>query len=901
MKFKTKKLICLGLTATLILPMAAACAPEDSNNPDNKKTYDNETQVLRMNSGDFDGVFNPFFASSLYDSNIVGQTQISMIGSDEEGLNVTYGPDEPVVTLDYNETMYTAGGEVTETGDQNGTTVYQYVIKNGIKFSDGVELTAHDVLFNMYVYLDRNYTGSSTMYSTKIQGLDEYLSQDPYATESSTATLNNNFNQAAQLRTNAISVYVDTTSSSSAWQNRISTYNTFVRTYLEQYDTEHSTNIAEGFVEYTEDDILADIQTIKAEFRKELESDYNAIDMSTYKEDYSFDSDKIWQGFFYETGVITRKSHVTGGVTIYDKEMVDGKEKFVIDWEAADIDPNSDFTKEEAIEFAYNKWCSVNSDIATILSSWETGGTMLTTFAGDASEQYFKLIANDPNATSVPSISGIKILDASQFKGDTKYESGEYEMLQVTIDGVDPKAKWNFAFTVAPMHYYTTPELYAAAMADEDYSENFGVEMSSNTFMNYIKSRNGLPVGAGVYQASTINDATLTWETNADGTPTQATQNQLQTIENGFVANNVAYFVRNDNFVTTGGNQNEVYNAKIKHMQIKVVATTNVMTSLQGGELDIADPTASIDNNNAVSSTSFLSKISVRSAGYGYIGFNAKFIPDINIRRALMSVMDPGLVQAYYPNGLSEPVYRCFTLESWVYDAFPDDGVEEWKPQAYEDIAFDESFATARYWLQKAGCKYDSGSSTWSDKSGKPLEFTFTIAGDTTDHPAQSTFLKAKEILEKNGIKATVVADARALYKLASGGLAIWAAAWSSSVDPDMYQVYHSDSRATSVLNWGYDYLFKQNNASNEEKGIIEDLDALIEDGRETTVMAERAEIYRDASDLVMELAVELPLYQRSDMYVYNNTTIDASSLNQSPTSYMSPISEIWKVSFITA
>lgn len=212
---------------------------------------------------------------------------------------------------------------------------------------------------------------------------------------------------------------------------------------------------------------------------------------------------------------------------------------------------------------------------------------------------------------------------------------------------------------------------------------------------------------------------------------------------------------------------------------------------------------------------------------------------------------------------------------------------------------YDASFTLGKQFLQAAGCKNSDGK--WYDEKGNPLEFTFTIAGETTDHPANDTFLNAIEILEKNGISATLVADSRALYKLASGGIAIWAAAWSSSIDPDMYQVYHRDSRATSVLNWGYDYLFTQGNATAEENNIVNALSDLIDEGRETIVESERAIIYREASDYAMDLAVELPLYQRSDMYVYNHNVIDASSLYQKPSPYMSPLAEIWKVSFVTA
>ena len=238
-----------------------------------------------------------------------------------------------------------------------------------------------------------------------------------------------------------------------------------------------------------------------------------------------------------------------------------------------------------------------------------------------------------------------------------------------------------------------------------------------------------------------------------------------------------------------------------------------------------------------------------------------------------MTVFDPTLVQTYYPGTLSTPVYRNFSLVSWVYNEFPNDGVERWNPEPYYE--FDAKFAAARDFLYEGGCTYSNG--VWYDENNEPIEITLTVAGETYDHPAYSTFLRASEILNENGIKTTVANDARALYKLASGGLAVWAAAWTSTVDPDMYQVYHKDSRATSVLNWGYDYLITQDNATAEEDRIINELSDLIDAGRETIIQSERAMIYREATDLVMELAVEFPLYQRSDIYVYNSDVIDAA------------------------
>lgn len=903
MKSKLIKVICLGLAASMVLPFAAACSSSSD--------LDNETRALTISSGSFDGVFNPFFASSAYDSTVVSQTQISMLGSDAEGKEVTYGVDEPVVTLDYSETMYDVNGNVTTSGTNADVTVYQMVIKNDIYFSDGVLLTAHDVLFNLYVYLDPNYTGSSTLYSTDIQGLNAYLAQDPSATEDSLSSFNETFTTLAELRSDAIIYYLNSsssTSSASQLQNALDTYNAMRLALFTSYDEENGTNLADSYVPYSvssdsdyddlSNSIESDIEALREQFLEDLTSTYNAVDMSTYTgsdsefSSSSFDSDQTWQGFFYELGLVSRKTTSTTPVTVYAK---DSEGKYIIDWDSSGISQNANYTAEEAIEYAYTALAYRDADLASILSDWDTGTTMRTNFASYDKELYFSLIQEEMGGLAVSSISGISIRDASEFNGSTTYAAGEYEMLQIVINGVDPRAKWNFAFTVAPMHYYTTAELNAAAMADTEYSSNFGIEFSSTTFMNYVKSRNGVPVGAGVYQATTVNDDVLVWETDEDGNPTSATTAMIETISNGFYSGNIVYLVRNEYFETTGGDTDVVYNAKIKHLRYQVSSTTNTMTNLVSGTIDIADPTANEENIDEVNNQSYLDYITVRTAGYGYIGFNAKYIPNIYIRRALMTVMDITLVQDYYPGNLSSPLYRCFSRTSWVYEADSDYGLEEWEPESY--YGYDSTGATAIEYLQAGGCTYSGGS--WYDENGDLLEFTFTIAGDTTNHPANLVFLNAISILEDIGIQATVVTDSRALYKLASGGLAIWAAAWSSSVDPDMYQVYHKDSRATSVLNWGYDYLITENNATTYERSIINELSDLIDEARETIIQSERAEIYRDASDLVMELAVELPLYQRSDMYVYNNTVIDASTLYANPTPYMSPISEIWKISYL--
>ena len=161
-----KKLAIVGVAVVVLAIVLVIVLKKDEE----KQYFDNETDALVFSTLEVDKVFNPFFTTSATDSNVVGMTQIGMIGNDKDGL-WTYGDDEAVVTKDL-EIKYNTNksGEVE-------TTTYYFVLKNNIQFSNGSYLSMKDVLFNLYVYLDIAYSGSSTIYSTDIVGLKEYRTQ----------------------------------------------------------------------------------------------------------------------------------------------------------------------------------------------------------------------------------------------------------------------------------------------------------------------------------------------------------------------------------------------------------------------------------------------------------------------------------------------------------------------------------------------------------------------------------------------------------------------------------------------------------------------------------------------------------------------------------------------------
>ena len=179
------------------------------------------------------------------------------------------------------------------------------------------------------------------------------------------------------------------------------------------------------------------------------------------------------------------------------------------------------------------------------------------------------------------------------------------------------------------------------------------------------------------------------------------------------------------------------------------------------------------------------------------------------------------------------------------------------------------------------------------------LDITFTIAGSSLqDHPTYKVFRDAAALLNELGWEVEVVCDTQALTKINTGSLEVWAAAWSSALDPDMYQVYHKDSTATSTLAWGYNYL--KTSGTSEETKILNDLSELIDEARSTNDQEERAEIYMEAMGEILDLAIELPVYQRSVLYAYNSKVINADSMPESNemNPFSSPLDRIWEIEF---
>lgn len=914
-----RKLVAGALVASMAIGIGAGCNNKKPHTDGNtaggyQPTEQEQTLPLVFGIDGADGVFNPYFSTASYDGEIVGMTQIGMLTA--EGTDYKYGDNYACVTKDLDITYIDASGKETKKEGLAKYTRYDFLIKKGIKFSDGVDLTIKDVLFNLYLFLDTAYSGSSTIYSTDIVGLNKYRTgkddKGAMSTIDATATTN------ADSRIFRIYNWLN---------NQI-----LIKEYGSVGNIPANAGYVSGLDQYKAE-IESDIKAFIPYFQTEVKNDYDSAE-SSFKEtckEYAFN--EVWELYLYNYGKVKRKTHA--GTSRYVRVDDAGNEVSIEQEDAndklADDDPNKktyrykldwdgttyhdDFAKlttdeakkDYAIKYIYKTTTGfeLTEDFTIDYDKIEKDALRKAIYGGSASysslytdiqlnERTKIIAAAEGDKTGFKSIEGVKYSTQNSFRNEKTKEyydlDGDYDVLSITINKVDPKAIWNFSFTVAPMHYYS----YDGAGDEGEWcvNNNYGVKFNDSKFMNNVvkaPSKLGVPVGAGPYKASR--------ETGLG--------NDLYPGKNEFLNNNRVYYERNTYFDTLDGVENggPIQNAKVKYFQYKIVNSSVLLQSLEKNEIDVGTPNATTENLNALNGAtmSHLTSKMVWTNGYGYVGINAGKIADVWLRRAIIKAMNTDMIMGYYKSDdLASIIYRPMSIQSWAYP----DSATTYSGTTLDnydvDYIYDGTGREIVSMLAEHGYNVSADrSKVISDPNGKAIEeMTFTIAGESDDHPAYQMFKNAQEVLKKIGINVNVKTDQFALKKLASGQLTVWAAAWGSTIDPDMYQVYHKDSTAGSTLNWGYREIKADRTKYSYENQVIDELSALIDQGRATTTQNTRKTTYWEALDLVMELAVEMPTYQRRDLTVYNKNKIDTNTLNQNPTAFDGLFSKIWEVGY---
>ncbi|MBQ6550657.1 MAG: ABC transporter substrate-binding protein [Lachnospiraceae bacterium] len=179
---KFSKILALLLALVMVFSMAVTAAAEETEGEAEEETVEEEAAAeegagkLVYATSTFGQKFSPFFYTTVYDAEVVSMVTGSLLASDRGGAIVEHGIEGE--DREYNGTVYhyDGMGDVEVVQNDDGTVDYFLTMREGVKFSDGVEATIDDVIFGIYVCCDPTYDGSSTIYALPIEGMEEYRS-----------------------------------------------------------------------------------------------------------------------------------------------------------------------------------------------------------------------------------------------------------------------------------------------------------------------------------------------------------------------------------------------------------------------------------------------------------------------------------------------------------------------------------------------------------------------------------------------------------------------------------------------------------------------------------------------------------------------------------------------------
>ncbi|MDD6142512.1 MAG: ABC transporter substrate-binding protein, partial [bacterium] len=160
-----KKLLALLLAVCMLLSVTAI-AEESVDTP------------LVVATSTLSQKFSPFFADTAYDQNVVDMTQLGMMTTDRVGGIIYNAIEGETVAYNGTDYLYTGPADLSVKYDEaTDITTYTAKLRDDLLFSDGEPVTADDIIFTYYVYLDNAYVGSTTLDSYDIVGLKDYQTQ----------------------------------------------------------------------------------------------------------------------------------------------------------------------------------------------------------------------------------------------------------------------------------------------------------------------------------------------------------------------------------------------------------------------------------------------------------------------------------------------------------------------------------------------------------------------------------------------------------------------------------------------------------------------------------------------------------------------------------------------------
>lgn len=314
-----------------------------------------------------------------------------------------------------------------------------------------------------------------------------------------------------------------------------------------------------------------------------------------------------------------------------------------------------------------------------------------------------------------------------------------------------------------------------------------------------------------------------------------------------------------NNLVTLSANENYFEGApKTPYLKFQVVSESNKVEVIANGEMDITDPSAQIETMERLKSEGIEYNLTDNN-GYGYIGINSERIPDINVRKGLMHLMNRAPAINSYYGDLAEVLERPLTstLAEYPQDAKP---------------YYDYNKEKAAECFAKGGYKKDANGKLVNGK-GEQLKIEIGI-GSLSSHPSAGILSQMKNDMTELGaefivsdLQFNVLSD-----RINTGNIDMFALAFGATDDADVTQIYHSSSAEGS--------------GSNYFKLRSDKVDDLIEQIRVTLDLEKRKELVSQMLDEIMENAVIMPVYQRKNLNIFNKESLKMDTVYRSESPY---------------
>ena len=471
---------------------------------------------------------------------------------------------------------------------------------------------------------------------------------------------------------------------------------------------------------------------------------------------------------------------------------------------------------------------------------------------------------------SAANISGIKKID-------------DYHMT-VTMSKIDAVAIYQLGISIAPLHYYGDKALF-------DYDNNsFGFPKGD---LSSVRAKTTQPMGAGPYKFIKFENGTVNFEAN----------------ENYFQGAPKTKYV---NF-------------------LECISDDDKLNGVTTGTIDITDPSMSADTADAIVTANSNGELTgdkvttdlVNNLGYGYIGMNSVVMSvggepssqaSKDLRKAfgtILSVYRDVAIDSYYGERASVINYPISDT-SWAAPRPSDDDYKvafstdvNGNDIYTSDMSAEDKYAAAKTaalgYLEAAGYTVADGKVTAAPEGAK-MEYEVWIPADGKgDHPSFMILTLAKDALAEIGMTLTIkdLTNSADLWTaLEAQQVAMWAAAWGATVDPDMYQIYYSDVADAGSATDGQNPLGGNAQGGSNYMYCIADpeLDQLIMDARATTDQTYRKAMYKACLDIVIDWAVEIPVYQRQNAIIFSSERVNMDTVTHDITTFYGWLSEVQNI-----